>query len=178
MAHRRSFPRRSPSLRSWSATNDGVKFAPLQGSLVPGAQGNTGTPVVFIGAAGTQDFTVLRTRGFWQAVNADTSPQPSDQIQVSVSLGVIPEVAGQSAFPTPIVDADWDGWFLHQTIMLAIPGSTGGTDQILNQFIDSKAMRKVHGGDSIIASFDSFNVNGTTSLVNFAFWARFLLKLS
>jgi len=151
-------------------------------ALGVGTVGNTGTPVSFIGTATVDDFTILRTRGSWIAADP-VGMVENEVIMIAVGLGVIPNVVGQTEFPTPIVDADWDGWFLHETIMLrASPASTnqnGLAEGYVGNLIDSKAMRKVHGGDSVLASFDTFNISGTavTGLVA-AFWSRFLLKLS
>jgi len=170
--------RSSPTLRTWQSTNDGIKNFPLSGTLTPGAAGSTGTPITFIGATAGTDFTVLRTRGMFQCF-ADLSTAASESIQITVGLGVIPDVAGQTAFPTPIVDADWDGWFLHETIMLSSRvAGTPSDPEHGDLVIDSKAMRKVSGGDSVIASFDSATLTGTPLFVSFAFWARFLFKLS
>jgi len=178
MARNFSARRRGPtSTKSWGSTNDGIKAVPLSGSILLGAAGNTGTPLTFVGTPPIDDLTVLRTRGHWQA-QGDAGMATGSQIQVSVSLGVIPGVAGQTVFPTPIVDADWDGWFLHETIMLGI-ASSGGQDVRAGQSmeVDSKAMRKLNGGSSLIASFDAFNIAGVTVSVDFAFWARFLFKV-
>jgi len=177
MTHRRggTFRRAAPSLKSWQSTNDGIKNFPLSGSIALGVAGTTGTPISFIGSVTVDDFTVLRTRGMWSA-GADLTTA-GDAIQVSVGLGIIPNVVGQAAFPSPIVDADWDGWFLHETIMLLAGGTSASLEQD-SRVVDTKAMRKVHGGDSVLASFDAANINGTTATVGFEFWARFLLKLS
>jgi len=175
---RRSFRRSTPSLKSWQSTNDGTKNAPLDGSITLGAPGTTGTPVFFIGSATIEDFTILRTRGLWGAGPTVGTFAQGDQLLLSVGLGVVPNVAGQVSFPSPIVDADWDGWFLHETILLR--GQTSGVPvaDLVNQVVDSKAMRKVHGGDSLLAAFDVHNVNSAATALGFAFWARFLLKLS
>jgi len=175
MAHRRSFRSRGPtSTKSWSATNDGIKFIPLSGSIILGASGNSGTPLTFVGTPPVDDLTILRTRGMW-SIQANLSV--GAQIQLSVSLGVIPSVAGQTIFPTPIVDADWDGWFLHETLMLGEGTASGSDDGFDSGVIDSKAMRKLNGGSSLIASFDAFNIAGVTADVQFSFWARFLAKV-
>jgi len=170
-------------MKTWSSTNDGTKFGPLVTPLTMGGVGNTGTPVTFIGTSGSAtDFTILRTRGIFQAIQADGTMTPGDHYMVSVGLGVIPFVTGQTAFPSPIVDADWDGWFLHETLMIgsssAAIATESGPQDVVSRVIDSKAMRKVSGGDSLIASFDTYNSAGTTALVDVQFYARFLFKVS
>jgi len=174
MAHR-SFRNRGPtSTKSWGSTNDGIKATPLSGTILAGAAGSTGTPLTFVGTPPIDDLTVLRTRGRMSA----SSPinEASFSGQISVGLGVIPGVDGQTVFPTPIVDADWDGWFLHETLLIG--SGTSSSFTMWNDIeIDSKAMRKLNGGSSLIASFDAFTVSGTPVDFDFTFWARFLFKV-
>jgi len=176
----RNFPvrRRGPtSTKSWSATNDGIKFTALSGSIALGAVGNTGTPLTFIGTPPIDDLTVLRTRGRFAVSNSGVGLANNDKVMVAVGLGVVPGVAGQTIFPTPIVDADWDGWFLHETLYIGT-GAILELDGLFNQMvIDSKAMRKLNGGSTLIASFDALNESGALTTASFSFWARFLNKV-
>ena len=87
---------------------------------------------------------------------------------------------GVTAIPDPVVDIAWDGWFYHAQGDIRSQGSTAAqllTNDVsmVRHVIDSKAMRKIHLTDTIVAVL---GVVETTVAVGFAHLrTRILVKL-
>ncbi len=122
------------------------------------------------------DHTIIRTRGFIGV--------QSDQVGTSesgmIALGIILQnerarVAGAAAVPTPIVSPD-AGWFVYGLFpwMSRFADATGIVTPGQMFEIDSKAMRKVDGSDSVVLVVD----NASAAFgCDFIFGFHFLVKL-
>ena len=152
MAHARSFR---------SRTNAGARRH-VSWDLGPsGASGNltTSSVVVFPVAsqALTDDLTVVRLRGRLQ-VALSIAGSAGEGFSWAFGICNVTENAaaiGVTAVPDPQLDLAWDGWFVHEQGTLFARDSTPLDDPNLMQHIviDSKAMRKTHRTDVIIAVF-------------------------
>ena len=64
---------------------------------------------------------------------------------------------GVTALPDPLVDVNWDGWFVHWqgALWSTAAGGVSADDGIAAQrlSLDSKAMRKIHATDVVVAMF-------------------------
>jgi len=184
MAHRRGSFRgtRSRSLKTWTCTNDGIDCVPVGAALSIGAIGTLGAPLVFFFGPETEDNTILRTRGAWN-ISVENIGVGS-RVVVSVGMGVINEQSakgGSATVPAPIANADWDGWYYHDTLIVAGPDTAGQapTPVINNRDIDSKAMRIIQAGDVYMIAFQTFNVNDVSSpIIAAGIFTRTLVKTS
>jgi len=173
---------RARSLKTWVSTNSGTTGGGLKLTLpvvVPAAgAGGVGSSVGFAGADVGEDFTLFRTRGAFQ-VRHDLGND--DLVMVNLGIGVVTEqaaTAGAGAFPNPVTNADWDGWLAFYS-MLITGGSNEANSPSLTQVIDSKAMRKVHGGNVLLIVAQTEGLFGNfAGTVDLGLFARFLLKTS
>ena len=104
----------------------------------------------------SDDLTVVRTRGrlLLQLLTADAV---AAGFQWAFGMCNVTENAvgvGVSALPDPLTDIAWDGWFVHETGFMIAVDSTPAENacnacQVIT--IDSKAMRKTHDTDTIVA---------------------------
>jgi len=113
------------------------------------------------------DLTVIRTRGRL-GVGLISAAAEGDGFRWAFGMANVSENAagiGITAVPTPITDIAWDGWFVFETGTVftedsspaaASPSST----QIIE--IDSKAMRKTHNTDVIVAVFEVVEIGTAT----------------
>ena len=151
-AGRTRFPRTSGAGRrrvSWSGGPDGNT-----GSI------SSSTVFLFggIATASADDLTIIRTRGELllyltsvDAVGAGYSWRFGICNVTQNAAGI-----GVTAVPDPNVDVGWDGWLYHAGGELRSMGSTdasliGANTAMVRHVIDSKAMRKTHASDAIIA---------------------------
>ena len=153
MAHARThqFPRRSGGNRRHVAWSAGPRGA--TGSLT--ASGRSLFPVGT--TAGEDDLTLIRTRGELQ-VSLLAASAAGEGIQWALGLCNVTQNAfgiGVTAVPDPIEDAGWDGWFVHEEGVLFARDATPLDDPatLIHRTIDSKAMRKTHRTDTLIAVF-------------------------
>ena len=131
--------------------------------------------------AALDDLTIVRIRGelLLQQVSATAE---SDGFEVGFGICIVTQNAagiGVSAVPAPIADIGWDGWMVHwhgQLIATAalsggsnVPGATARLP------IDSKAMRKLHLTDTVVAVLEV--VENPTSVMQASFFGRMLSKL-
>jgi len=88
--------------------------------------------------------TLVRTRGFVELVQTG-GVALGDGYTGAFGIAIVTAQAfgvGISALPTPITEANWDGWLWHQ--MFSLRCNEANTDFKRQVFeIDSKAMRKV-----------------------------------
>ncbi len=100
--------------------------------------------------------TILRIRGSLLFPKSDPAPSASGTLQTTqhafgIGVASIRSIIGGTA-PTPIVDADWDGWmFLRQ--------STVSPVDAVGTVLDVKSMRKVRGGDALFISAETINTS-------------------
>ena len=118
----------------------------------PGANASLGITSSTAGIIGSgsevlQDgVTLVRTRGYVNLVQTLGDASLSG-FTGAVGLGLVGKpafTAGVGSVPTPITEADWEGWIWHQLFDIRVPvaaavGDTGGN---LRFEIDAKAMRK------------------------------------
>ena len=179
MARRRSFVparRNSNKLpRSWTTSEP-----PLGAVITLPPTGTSSVGIAFAGSVNEVDQTVLRTRGVLTA-SLDALVGSNGHVLCGFGMGVVTaQAALVGGVPTPLDDGDWDGWFVHMT--RCITTSSGGVQpEFADGFswqIDSKAMRKVHAGNVILASFQIYNIGGTTltSTVRLSAFLRGLIK--
>ena len=175
MAHRvRRFPR-APALKTWAGQGTFSAF----GSDLAGGAVSISSGLKVFGTPGTEDITILRTRGQFGAVSS-LETLGTNQVQVAVGLGLCTiEAAAAGAVPLPFDNPDWDGWYFYKVAnLIGNPGGAGLVYQA-NMEIDSKAMRKIQAGMvpfTATQMFTSFGAGGFT--VNQTIQFRTLIKTS
>ena len=152
MAHasQSRFPRRSGPRRR-------VSWAQGPNGRVLGISGPSANLFNLGAQALSDDLTVVRTRGqlILQLVTADAL---GSGFQWFFGMCNVTENAfgvGVTAVPDPSVDIDWDGWFVYETgFLIAVDSSPAENADNAVQVItiDSKAMRKTHNTDVLIAA--------------------------
>jgi len=130
-------------------------------------------------ALALRPFTVIRTRGLF-GIRTDVPGTALESQSASYGLAVVSVQAaaiGVTAVPTPETDRGSDLWFVYESLAAFQTFVTGaGYDQnglVVKEF-DSKAMRKVEDGDTIITVAETSSISlGTVVHESF----RMLLKL-
>ena len=164
MAHglRSRFPRtsvRGPrKTKTWSTGPNG------QTALISSG----GSTLFAVVIAASEDLTVLRMHGQFTAkmVTAAAEGDLWDGALGICKVNTKAAAVGVTAIPDPLLDMDWDGWFVHKTFSLPAFGATPAASGILQQYrydIDSKAMRKFNQTDTMVGVVGLFEV-GTTSV--------------
>ncbi len=110
------------------------------------------TSILASAAGGHEGETLVRVRGLCQAV-LESAVGLGDGYFGAIGMGVFTTAAitaGTASIPTPLTEAGWDGWFLHQYFSChsgdaAVANGSGQQHLIL----DSKAMRKVNEDESV-----------------------------
>ena len=126
--------------------------------------------------------TLVRLRGEF-AYQLRSAAAELDGYHGAFGIGVVQEEAfavGITAVPTPITDADWDGWIYWQPIAAqaytdAEVLNTGGALIGSRRIVDTKSMRKLNLGDVIIAVVEATEIG--TAVLHVHFDCRVLLKL-
>ena len=175
MAQRRGFSqavRKAPRrLTNWGMGPGGTAVVTRSstGSAILGSG-------VTFGAAGT----VIRTRGHFSAALISFSAS-GDGFHGAIGVGVASSAAfdtGLAALPTPITEANWDGWLYHSFWdmhgQLAAGATALGDTQNFNLIVDSKAMRKVSDAMTLFAMVEVVEIG--TAVVDLFFDSRLLLK--
>jgi len=111
-----------------------------------------------VGAQATLDgLTITRIRGEFSVWLESIATVFDGYNQVAIGICNINENAagvGITAIPFPLDDSDWDGWMFHSFLGSLIGFSVTETGQsameVIRVPIDSKAMRKVHEGDTVV----------------------------
>ena len=144
----------------------------------------TGTAAAFLGAGiltTLSKVTVIRLRGSFLAY-LSTVTAALDGFAGAMGIGLVTASAfdaGIGSVPTPITEADWDGWMYHKFFacrgaaagsLVASPGAIAFRDDV-----DSKAMRKFDEDMRIYCSVELVEVGD--SVINFDFDSRVLVKL-
>jgi len=128
---------------------------------------NTGTPL-----------TVVRVRGMFY-VETDQIAASEDQLG-AVGIAVVSEqaaVAGVASIPSPVANADWDGWLYWQPILQGNVFLTGAGFSNRTGFqyvIDNKAMRKIEDNESLVTVVGNSHA---TAGFDITFAKRTLFKL-
>jgi len=132
-------------------------------------------------AAQVDDLTLVRTRGELLAYLTVAGGAANEGFRCYFGICIVSENAagvGISAIPTPLSDIAWDGWLVHHTFNVREVG-TALADSLTQQVripIDSKAMRKMHQTDTIVAVLQTTEIgDGATMVCDFV--SRMLLKL-
>jgi len=184
MARRRVAVRGKKSLKTWIATGD-VGAGPNNHALlfeVPSVTGNPGAggigaTVGFFTVANETDLTLLRT---FLSIGFVGEAANDGQYMINIGMGVVSEqaaVAGVGSIPNPMSNSDWDGWVLHKS--LSLQGGTPESRADTQIWVDSKAMRKIPAGNSIILVAQAHHLTGAaTDPVEMAIFGRFLVKTS
>ena len=153
------------------------------GSSLITAISASGAFVIGAGIESLQDgVTIVRLRGSFQAYLAAVDAVDGG-FHVNFGIGLVTADAfavGASAMPSPLSDADWDGWLYYRDFDLHSPSATIADNRVDNltsiQFeIDSKAMRKFGTNVTIFGMIAATEVVNSTMGVWFD--SRMLLKL-
>ena len=125
---------------------------------------------VAIFAGGSQanlnDLTIVRTRGEL-LVFLLSAANPQEGFNFACGICNVTENAfgvGVTAVPAPLTDINWDGWLWHyQGAVKAFAAATfSDISQSVRIVVDSKAMRKTHNTDVIVAVFETVEVGTAT----------------
>ena len=126
------------------------------------------------------DLTVVRLRGEL-LLQLRTAAAVLDGFQYAAGICIVTENAfgvGVTAVPAPLDDIAWDGWFWHMQgtvrsiTTTVVEGSRYSGDRVV---VDSKAMRKLHQTDIVIAVVQT--VETGDAVMQFDLWSRLLAKL-
>ncbi len=142
-----------------------------QWTLLPGIQiflnGNatfSGASVVF-----NEPATILRVRGWWSA-HFDSTMQVGDELDLGIGLAILSTDAftlGPTAFPDPLGEPEYP-WLFWDTLKLdsnrAVGENAYGTTAQWRE-IDTKAMRKVKPGESLVVVLQSAGAAGAPNTV-------------
>ena len=126
----------------------------------------SGGPVLLASAGvGHEGETLARVRGL-ATLSLKTSNAIGDGLFGAIGMAIVTTAAataGVGSIPTPITEAGWDGWLLHQYLAVEeaiVAGQAVGAFD--RRVLDSKAMRKANEDESIILVWDGA-VTGTMS---------------
>ena len=121
--------------------------------------------------------TIIRTRG---VIGVSSDQTGADEQQLGgVGLTLVNDnarISGVAAVPAPVIDLDWDGWFVHQLFVQRqlFASNIGWHPNAVTQYeVDSKAMRKFTGEESLVLVAE--NTHPTHGL-NIAVFLRILIK--
>ena len=129
------------------------------------ASGNSlfGTAQQFI----LDDLTVIRMHGELEVMLTAASAV-LEGVSWAFGMAIVSENAagiGVTAVPAPLTDVAWDGWLVHEEGVLFARDATPLDDPnlLIHREIDSKAMRKSHATDVLIACFEIAEVGTATA---------------
>ncbi len=119
-------------------------------------------------------FTVVRVRGMLSIISDQVAA--AEEPFGAFGMCVVTDqasAAGLASLPSPISEEGSDVWFAYQ--FGAAPINTAGVmASVATSYFDSKAMRKVEDGETIVTLFE--NASASAGLLYLAKF-RFLLKL-
>ena len=124
--------------------------------------------------SGAFEETILRSRVRF-AIKADATGETQVGAFGMIIVTDEAEAAGAASIPGPSSQSENDGWFVHQPIVQY--GDTGTTNE--NSYIydvDSKAMRKVSQGHSMVVMVENPQV--TTGGFLIQYFVRILAKVT
>jgi len=130
------------------------------------------------GALALRPFTIVRTRG--HILYRSDQESAAENQDVSFGMAVVSDQSvaiGVTAVPTPFADNGSDLWFVYESMSARFGFITGvGFDQQsgVERIVDSKAMRKVEGGQDVIIAAETADISGGVTITSFV---RMLIKL-
>jgi len=149
-----------------------------------GTFGTISTTSAVVSTTGLQliaeDLTITRTRGEL-LLYLGSGDAIGSGFEWAFGMAVVSENAfgiGITAVPQPFDDIGWDGWFVYERGTLEAAGASVAGDEISTQsrvVIDSKAMRKTHATDVVVAVLQ-VNERGTATM-RASLVSRVLVKL-
>ena len=173
MAHRRGSFQRSPARRrvEWGLGPGGSALVNLDSSSFSllGAGIQATVPAM----------TIVRMRGLFSAT-LKTAAAVGDGFTGAVGVGLVTLpafTAGILSVPTPVTEAEWDGWLWHFyfDVRSGLAGVSDGSGSVRAQ-ADSKAMRKLQ--DTTTVAYAAIEVTEVgTATVDIGFDSRMLYKL-
>ena len=149
-------PRSSGRVKQWSAT---LGTFEVDGLASARSLGDSQTFQAF-----EEPATLLRVRG---TGSVQMVPGAANDVKL-VGLGLIivsdqAAAAGAASCPSPLDDPE-DDWLWHNIWMLRSQTGTiaeASLTQVYQYAVDSKAMRKIRGNESLVFVADGDNVSGT-----------------
>ena len=152
-----------------------------------GTTGGISAPITTIFPTAQQlvldDLTVIRMRGELVLYLTVAGGAAGEGFRWAFGMCVVTANAatvGATAVPGPLTDIAWDGWFVHDTGQLVTMSTTLSEASEMQQErikIDSKAMRKTHNTDVIVAVLETIEL-GADSTMQAQLQSRMLVKLS
>ena len=124
--------------------------------------------------------TLVRTRGLLDIFLDGAPSSDGDGYFGAMGIGIVSDAAfaaGITAVPTPITESFWDGWLYHTFLSIHAMDITFGNQAAAHQRVevDSKAMRKIAVGETLMAVLEVVEIGTATFNV---FWdSRSLVKL-
>jgi len=138
--------------------------------------------ITFLNAAALalRPFTVVRTRGVL-FMTSDQTANSEDQ-QLGYAQAVVSDQAaaiGITALPTPVTDSGSDLFFVYEALQSRVLVSSAiaiymASSVGIERIIDSKAMRKVEDGQTVVSVAEAASTSEGTRLYSFF---RSLIKL-
>ena len=100
---------------------------------------------------------------------------------MAIGVGIVTRQAadaGIGSVPVPITDASWDGWMYHRFFDLFDTAGVAAEGEAKIQFeVDTKAMRKIHENEALVAVAESAISGGTPGSSGIIFDSRILFLL-
>ena len=132
---------------------------------------------VVLNSVGEQ--TILRTRGLLHAFLISATAA-GDGFTGAAGIIVVTDqafAAGVAAMPSPVNEMESDGWLWHQWISVhagEAGGLSGGPEGAQREQVDSKAMRKVNGEQTVVAILET--TESGTAVMDVSFDCRMLVQ--
>jgi len=154
VAHGRQsrFPQRS------NASRRAVSWSNGPGGVLSGIVNSSSNLFPIAVQALLDDLTLVRTRGDLLVYLTVAGGAANEGFEWAFGICNVTENAagiGVTAVPDPIADVSWDGWFVYEKGRIVSRATTlVESDNVVNcqrVRIDSKAMRKIHDTDVLVA---------------------------
>ena len=146
------------------------------------ASGKSIWTISITGTGTALERTIVRIRGACHCT-LKTAAALGDGFLVGLGIGLVTEqalVAGITAVPGPLTDADWDGWMWHsvtdvRAITATIADGANAVSASARVDVDTKAMRKWHEDSVAVIGVIEVVESGAASM-DFNSFTRMLLK--
>jgi len=131
----------------------------------------TGSNLLFSQGVGHEGETIARVRGL-ATLSLLTAAANGDGFFGAFGMAIVTAAAaaiGVTAIPTPLTEAGWDGWLLHQ--YLSVERITAGSDigegwsEYDRRVLDSKAMRKANEDEVLIGVWEGAETGISTGAI-------------
>jgi len=123
----------------------------------------TSSVLLFTSQFGHEGETIARVRGLLHGL-LEVAASVGDGFFGAFGMGVVTSAAaaaGVASIPTPLTEAGWDGWFLHQYFSVGRSLNGDGESALLQ--LDSKAMRKGNEDEAVVGVVEVIE-NGAASM--------------